>query len=220
MADLSIVVLASADPTCPGRWQAPLAALGWTVLTATDATKALGLLHQTPRPDLLLVAADLPGMGARPLIAAAGCPGAIIDGSLPGLPSLASPPTAAALAALRTTAADAALPELDAAMLARLRQMNPATLATLLRVLRDSLPRRQTDLAAAWATGDLHALWRLAHALKGSAATLGAKRLSQAAGAVEEPARAGDAAAAHAARAGLDAAFVSTAAALDRLLVG
>ena len=218
MAEPSTLVLVSADPTCPGRWRSALEALGWSVRLATDATLALGLLQQLPRPQLALIAADLPGMGARPLITAAGCPCALIDGLLPGLPSLASPPSAAALAALLSAPPAATLPELDTDMLARLRQMNPATLATLLRVLRDSLPKRQTDLAAAWAAGDLSALWRLAHALRGSAAMLGATRLSQAAGAVESPARAGNAAAAQAARADLDAAFLSTSAALDRQL--
>jgi len=72
-------------------------------------------------------------------------------------------------------------------------------LAEIFSVFISESPGRRTDLEAALAAGDLTRLAGLAHSLKGVAATLFAEPLRQAAYALEQAARAGDAAAAQAA---------------------
>lgn len=73
-------------------------------------------------------------------------------------------------------------------------------LAGLFRLYLEETPKKAAALEAAWAGGETYQVERLAHAIKGSSATVGAEPLRQAAYALELAAKAGD-------RAGMEAAY-------------
>ena len=90
----------------------------------------------------------------------------------------------------------------DCIDLARLRERfddDQDLLAEIFSVFISESPGRRADMEAALAAGDLARLAGLSHSLKGVAATLLAEPLRQAAYALEQAARAGDASAAQAA---------------------
>ncbi|GAB4118484.1 MAG: hypothetical protein Fur0014_19660 [Rubrivivax sp.] len=88
---------------------------------------------------------------------------------------------------------------LDAAALARLRQLDPdgkrGFLTQVLRTFEASLVRHLQALHEAGAQGDLKRAGDVAHTLKSSSASVGALAFSQGCATVEKLARAGDAAA-------------------------
>lgn len=93
-----------------------------------------------------------------------------------------------------------AAPEvLDAASLARLRQLDPTGsrgfLTQVLRTFETSLVRHLAALEEAGAQADLKRAGDVAHTLKSSSASIGALAFSQGCAAVEKLARAGDMAA-------------------------
>jgi len=68
---------------------------------------------------------------------------------------------------------------LDLATIAQLKDALTAEMrSVLLRTFEESLPKCLADIASATGCGDLVELRRVAHLLKGSSATLGARRLS------------------------------------------
>lgn len=93
--------------------------------------------------------------------------------------------------------AGAAPDVLDAAALARLRQLDPdgqrGFLTQVLRTFEASLVRHLQALDEAGAQGDLKRAGDIAHTLKSSSASVGALAFSQGCAAVEKLARAGDA---------------------------
>jgi len=68
-------------------------------------------------------------------------------------------------------------------------ELGPEELGELLGVLRRQAPATLAEMRGRLATGDLHAVGRLAHSLCGAAGNLGAQRLSRQLRAVEEACR-------------------------------
>lgn len=109
-------------------------------------------------------------------------------------------------------------PVLDPSALAALEEVVGAgASAEIARLFREDSERRVARGGAALAVGDLAAVAREFHALKSSAATLGARRLAVLAARLEAAGLAGDVTAARQAGQGLDATFRAT---LDALAGG
>ncbi|MBU1230809.1 MAG: Hpt domain-containing protein [Proteobacteria bacterium] len=84
-------------------------------------------------------------------------------------------------------------PPINEAWLTRMRSTKPEFLARLFAVFLDDEPARLAKLKEAVATGDLDMVRYLAHSIKGAGATLGMERLSDAARALEQAAKGGQA---------------------------
>jgi HPt (histidine-containing phosphotransfer) domain-containing protein len=73
------------------------------------------------------------------------------------------------------------LPVLDAAVVGTLRQLTPPgepdVLAQVLNLFLVEVPPRMDRLRNAWVAGNIEEVHRVAHSLKGSAGTIGARRL-------------------------------------------
>lgn len=73
------------------------------------------------------------------------------------------------------------LPVLDSAVVSGLRQLTPPgepdVLAEVLNLFLVEVPPRMDRLRNAWAAGNIEQVHRAAHSLKGSAGTIGARRL-------------------------------------------
>ena len=73
------------------------------------------------------------------------------------------------------------LPVLDSAVVSGLRQLTPPgepdVLAEVLNLFLVEVPPRMDRLRNAWAAGNIEEVRRAAHSLKGSAGTIGARRL-------------------------------------------
>lgn len=83
---------------------------------------------------------------------------------------------------------------LDPGQLAQLRQleaMHPGTLATIAQLFLEQAERRLAKIDREWAAGDARAVADAAHALKGSAHTIGAREVAALATKIEAEARAG-----------------------------
>jgi len=108
-----------------------------------------------------------------------------------------------------SAAAAALLPQLDAASLQRLRELDPGgrngLIGRVLDTYASSLARHAAELAQARASGDHAALRMVAHTLKSSSASVGALELSHACAEVERLAREGASAALEAPLASLEA---------------
>jgi HPt (histidine-containing phosphotransfer) domain-containing protein len=113
-------------------------------------------------------------------------------------------------------------PPLDSLVLDRLRQLSvdggPDVLAEVLRIFREDVPARLSRLEAACAAGDLAALERAAHSIKGSAGNIGARHLQSLCRDAEAAARAADLAATRAAVDQVDAEVARVSDAIERLL--
>ena len=108
---------------------------------------------------------------------------------------------------------------LDSAVLAELRSLSGPgedLLADVVAVFREDAPRQIRDVQAALAAGDVTAVQRTAHRLKGTANGVGARAMGHVAAAIESAARAGDVGGAAAAAQGLEDAFHTARAALER----
>ena len=86
-------------------------------------------------------------------------------------------------------------PPLDADVLTMLRRLSPPggpdVLADVLRLFQEDMPVRLAALEAAVGGGDLRLVQRTAHAIKGGAGNIGARRLFTACGRLEQSARSG-----------------------------
>lgn len=93
--------------------------------------------------------------------------------------------------------AGAAPSQLDAAALARLRQLDPdgsrGFLTQVLRTYESSMVRHLASLDAARAAGDLKAAGDIAHTLKSSSASVGALAFAEGCAQLERLAKSGDA---------------------------
>jgi HPt (histidine-containing phosphotransfer) domain-containing protein len=87
-------------------------------------------------------------------------------------------------------------PVLDYAVLDELKDLQedgePDILAELADLFFEDTPARLAVLRAAWEAGDAEALGQTAHALKGSCANLGARKMAETAKLLEEAGRRGD----------------------------
>ena len=88
------------------------------------------------------------------------------------------------------------LPVLDPAVLESLRQLTPPgepdVLKEVLQLFLDDVPARVERLRAAWQGGDVVAVQRAAHSLKGSAGNIGATDLLGVCRQLDDLGRAGD----------------------------
>jgi len=106
----------------------------------------------------------------------------------------------------------------DAALGDLARDVGPERLDAVLVAFADELDRREPLLRAALDTGDLAAITRETHSIKGSALTFGARRLGEAARVSNDYGRAGDAGAAIAAARGVLELMPRTCAAVRHLI--
>ena len=85
---------------------------------------------------------------------------------------------------------------LDPAVVERLRQLTPPgepdVLTEIFTVFLAEVPRRIDRLKAAWCAGDVAAVQRAAHSLKGSSGNLGADALFEVTRRIDARARAGE----------------------------
>lgn len=92
--------------------------------------------------------------------------------------------------------ATSTVPVVDSEILAKLvdlgQRLGEDVLGQVMAIFRSKVPQQTSDLERAVATGDAAAAARLAHSIKGSAGNVGARALSDAAGAIEELSRGGE----------------------------
>jgi len=185
------VLVVESDPAARGSLAAQLAALGVATDIAASGPEALVRLARGGEQGgvgLIVLAADLPGMGAAGLTRALrarpetrAVPLVTVAGSALDL--------AALLRALDEAAAAPA--ELDLAAASARLGLAPAELADLLRAFAPQAADHLAALARAAGAGDAEEARREAHALAGAAGNLGASALHLAARRLEHAARAG-----------------------------
>lgn len=185
------VLVVERDPAARGSLAAQLAALGVATDNAASGPEALVRLARGGEQGgvgLIVLAADLPGMGAAGLTRA-----------LRARPETRAVPlvtvagaTLDPAALLRALDEDAAAPaELDLAAASARLGLAPAELADLLRAFAPQAADHLTALARAVGAGDAEEARREAHALAGAAGNLGASALHHAARSLEHAARGG-----------------------------
>ena len=185
------VLVVERDPAARGSLAAQLAALGVATDNAASGPEALVRLARGGEQGgvgLIVLAADLPGMGAAGLTRA-----------LRARPETRAVPlvtvagaTLDPAALLRALDEDAAAPaELDLAAASARLGLAPAELADLLRAFAPQAADHLTALARAVEAGDAEEARREAHALAGAAGNLGASALHHAARSLEHAARGG-----------------------------
>lgn len=185
------VLVVERDPAARGSLASQLAALGVAADIAASAPEALVRLARGGEQGsvgLIVVAADLPGMGAAGLTRALRARHETRAVPLVTVAGTALDP-ATLLRALDE--AGAAPAELDLAASSARLGLAPAELADLLRAFAPQAEEHLTALARAVAAGDAEETRREAHALAGAAGNLGASALHQAARGLEHAARAG-----------------------------
>jgi HPt (histidine-containing phosphotransfer) domain-containing protein len=88
------------------------------------------------------------------------------------------------------------LPVLDSAVVSRLRQLTPPgepdALAQVLNLFLVEVPPRIDRLRNAWSAGNIQEVDRAAHSLKGSAGTIGARRLYEVCRQLDTTGKSGD----------------------------
>jgi serine phosphatase RsbU (regulator of sigma subunit)/anti-sigma regulatory factor (Ser/Thr protein kinase)/HPt (histidine-containing phosphotransfer) domain-containing protein len=185
------VLVVEPDPAARGSLAAQLAALGVATDIAASGPEALVRLARGGEQGgvgLIVLAADLPGMGAAGLTRALRARPETRAVPLVTVAGAALDP-AALLRALDEAAAAPA--ELDLAAASARLGLAPAELADLLRAFAPQAADHLAALARAAGTGDAEEARREAHALAGAAGNLGASALHHAARSLEHAARAG-----------------------------
>lgn len=85
---------------------------------------------------------------------------------------------------------------LDEAVIASLRELTPPgepdVLTEVLQLFLQEFPLRHEKLRNAWASGNIEAMCRAAHSLKGSAGNIGARRLFSVCTQLDDMGRGGD----------------------------
>jgi sigma-B regulation protein RsbU (phosphoserine phosphatase) len=180
------VLVVESDPAAAGSLAAGLAALGLRTDTAASGPEALVRLArdvaETEGPiGLVVVAADLAGMGAAGLARAIGA-----QHGTRALPVVALRGTPVDVEALLRALAAAAPPDFDLDAASARLGLAPADLEELLRAFA---PQVEAHLAALARAAEATAVRREAHALAGAAGNLGATALHRAARALEQAAR-------------------------------
>jgi|RhiMethySRZTD1v2_1073278.scaffolds.fasta_scaffold03143_19 sigma-B regulation protein RsbU (phosphoserine phosphatase) len=184
------VLVVERDPTARGSLAAQLAALGAATDTAASGPEALLRLARGDEHGgigLIVLAADLPGMGAAGLTRALRTrpeTRAVPVATVPG-------PALDPAALLRALDAAAAPAELDLTAASARLGLAPAELAELHRAFAPQAEEHLGALARAVEAGDADAARRVAHALAGAAGNLGAGDLHRAARELEHATRAG-----------------------------
>ncbi len=229
------ILVAEDNPVNQAVLAALLGGLGLELRFAQDGAEAVEQARHHP-PDLVLMDVQMPGMDgidATRLLRAEGYAGPIIMCTANILPEAWAASQAAGadhhlrkpvnraellglLAKLLAAPRADAPPVFDPTPLRELEQMvgGPAA-AEIAALFRADAEGRVARGAAALTQGDLGGAAREFHALKSSAASLGAVRLSQIAARLEAAGTAGDAAASASAGAMLETALKATLAALD-----
>jgi serine phosphatase RsbU (regulator of sigma subunit)/anti-sigma regulatory factor (Ser/Thr protein kinase)/HPt (histidine-containing phosphotransfer) domain-containing protein len=186
------VLVVERDPAAHDSIAAQLAGLGLATDTAGSGPEALLRLARETEPGglgLIVLAADLPGMGAAGLARALrGRPEtrAVPLVTLPNAP--VDPP---ALRRALDGAGDAAPAGLDLAAASARLGLAPGELADLLRAFAPQAEAHLAALARVVEAADAEGTRREAHALAGAAGNLGAAALHRAAKALEHIARGG-----------------------------
>src|SRR5262245_43161693 len=185
------VLVVERDPTAHGSLASQLAGLGVATDIAASGPEALMRLARGGEHGgvgLIVLAADLPGMGAAGLTRALRVRPETQAVPLVTVAGAALDP-AALLRALEEAAAAPA--ELDLAAASARLGLAPAELADLLRAFVPQAEEHLTALARAIGAGEAEEARREAHALAGAAGNLGASDLHRAARSLEHAARAG-----------------------------
>ena len=181
------------DPAARGSVAAQLAALGLATDTAASGPEALLRVAreiQAGALGLILLAADLPGMGSAGLARALRARPETRGVPLVTLPDATVAPQEL-LRVLAGAAAPAGAADLDLAAASVRLGLPPGELADMLRAFAPQAEAHLASLARAGKAGDAAATLYEAHALAGAAGNLGATALHQAARALEHAARAG-----------------------------
>jgi len=234
------ILVAEDNPVNQAVLAALLSGLGVELRFAQDGAEALDQARASP-PDLVLMDVQMPGMdgiAATRALRARGYAGPIVMCTANILPEawaasraagadhhLRKPVDRAELLSLLSRVLGSAPPVLppllDPAALRALEELVGADAGGEIAALfRTDAEARVARGGAALAAGDLAGAAREFHALKSSAASLGATRLSQVAARLEAAGTRGDAEAARAAGTGLETLLRATLAALDRHVAG
>jgi len=208
---MSSVLLIDDDAVSRQLFTLLLSASGYRVTSAEDGTAALTLLASTSQPDSILCDLRMPGLAGYELTRRlrALAPHSTLIAMSATAPTaeqsagfdafLLKPFDAAAFTAALTKSASrtvraAVTPDLDDAVFARLSAaMPPAELARLFALALSDTRSRVASIESAIAADDLATVQSQAHAIKGSAAMLGARALVAAAAALESTGNPSDA---------------------------
>ncbi len=187
------VLVVERDPAAGDSVTAQLDGFGLTTDSASSGPEALMRIARETQPGalgLIVLGADLPGMGVESLARALRARPETRTVALVSLAGTAVDPQAL-LRALDGTAGPTAAAGLDLAATSARLGLAPGELAELLHAFAPQAETHLARLAQAGEAGDTAAALYEAHALAGAAGNLGATALHQAARALEHAARAG-----------------------------